>query len=91
VNSLAAESTSILLIKLNAALDAQLARIEPECSAAEFDQVRLRFGRAMGALLDVLNPIYQEHPRLKPQELGGSYELPPTALASSTAFLLNAA
>jgi hypothetical protein len=31
------------------------------------------FGSAMGALLDIANPIYKEHPNLEP---GGSYVLP---------------
>jgi hypothetical protein len=30
-------------------------------------------------LMEVVNPIYSEHPDLKPEQMGGTYKLPPNA------------
>jgi len=84
-----AESTSILLVKVNAALDAQLANIQRQCQPEEFELQRRLFGATMAGLLDILNPIYREHPSLKPTQMGGSYVLP--NIAQSVAQLVNAA
>ena len=89
MNIEAAEATSILLCKLNAALDAQLATIQRHCDEAEYKQQRRLFGQVMAATFDILNPIYAEHPGLKPKQLGGGYELPNSVLAVSTASLVS--
>ena len=91
MNIEAAEATSILLCKLNAALDAQLATIQPHCNEPEYRQQRRLFGKVMAATFDILNPIYAEYPGLKPKQLGGSYELSNSVLAVSTASLVSGA
>ena len=91
MNLSSAEATSILLLKVNAALDAQLARLQRDCEPAEFNEQRRLFGAAMAGLLDILNPIYRAFPALKPTQLGGSYVLPNTVLAQSVAQLVNGA
>jgi hypothetical protein len=45
----------------------------------------------MFALFDIMNPIYAEHPHLKPKQLGGAYDLPDSVLARSTAHLVSGA
>jgi len=55
MNSRIAESTSILLVKVNAALDAQLANIQRQCQPEEFELQRRLFGATMARLLDILN------------------------------------
>jgi hypothetical protein len=84
-----AEETSLLLLKLNAALDAQLARIQRKCGEGELDRQRLLFGTAMAGLLDIANTIYSDHPDLKPMEMGGPYATPVSALEEAVAFLVN--
>jgi len=91
MNIEAAEATSILLCKINAALDAQLAAMQPHCEEAEYRQQRRLFGQVMAATFEILNPIYTEYPSLKPRQLGGSYDLSSSALAVSTANLVNGA
>jgi len=83
-----AEETSLLLMKLNAVLNAQLARIQVQCGEGELDRQRLLFGTAMAGLLDIANIIYADHPDLKPVEIGGSYVIPVSALEEATAFLV---
>lgn len=71
-----AESTSLLLVRMNAALDAQLHRLQGACEPQEFAEQRRLFGGAMSALLDIVNPIYRAHPQLKPVQMGGSFVVP---------------
>ena len=71
-----AEETSLLMLRLTSTLNEQLRRIQTECSDEEFKRYRLGFGYIMGYMLtEVLNPIYAEHPELKPEQLGGSYRV----------------
>jgi hypothetical protein len=67
------EETSLLTIGLNAALNQHLFKLQSQLLPAEFDEVKLRFGYAMSALLDIVNPIYKEHPSLLPVYLDGVY------------------
>jgi len=72
-----AEQTSILMLRLSAELNSQLLRIKGECSDDEFQRYRRGFGYIMGYMLtEVMNPIYAEHPELKPEQLGGPYHMP---------------
>jgi hypothetical protein len=83
-----AEETSLLLIKLNAALNAQLVRIQMKCGEDELDRQRFLFGAAMAGLLDIVNAIYSDHPDLKPVEMGGSYAIPASVREEAAAFLV---
>lgn len=76
MNRVMAERTSLLALKIGSELDEHLAQIKAECSIAEFEQYRLATGKVMGELLfGMMNPIYREHPDLKPKELGGPYDV----------------
>jgi hypothetical protein len=67
------EETSLLALGLNAALDQHLLKLQTHLPKDEFDAVRLRFGYAMAGLLDIVNPIYKEHPSLLPVQMDGTY------------------
>jgi hypothetical protein len=67
------EETSLLALGLNAALNQHLTKLHEHLTADEFDTVRLRFAYAMSGLLDIVNPIYKEHPSLLPVQMDGSY------------------
>ena len=72
-----AEETSLLMIRLSTQLNEQLRRIQSASSDEEFQRYRQGFGRIMGNMLtEVLNPIYAEHPSLKPEAMGGAYRVP---------------
>lgn len=89
MNPQLAESTSILVCKLNAALDMQWANIQQYCDPDELKQQRRLFATAMAGLLDIANTVYREHPDLKPTQMGGTYVLPYSVLAQSVARLLD--
>jgi len=61
------------MLRLVAALDEQLLKLQLGCDDVEFSEHRRLFGIAMSALIDIANPIYRAHPHLKPIQLGGSY------------------
>ena len=70
-----AEATSQLLISVNAALDARLTDLLASCTSAEAQEQRRLFGSAMASLLNIANVLYQEHPSLKPVQMGGPYNV----------------
>jgi hypothetical protein len=76
MSPLDAESTSLLVVRLGAALDAQLRRLQETCEPQEFSEQRRLFGAAMSALLDIANPIHRDYPHLKPVQMGGSFDVP---------------
>ncbi len=67
------EETSLLILGLNAALNQHLVKLHANMTATEFDTLRMPFGYAMSALLEIVNPIYKEHPSLLPVQMDGSY------------------
>jgi hypothetical protein len=65
-----AKEISDLMIALSGRLDGSIAMVRKQCSPEEFAAYR-RAGRIIGEmLLEVLNPLYAEHPSLKPAEMG---------------------
>ncbi|WP_444916852.1 hypothetical protein [Microbulbifer sp. JMSA003] len=73
-----AEKTSLLALKIGAAMDNNLALIKDGCSEQEFKNYQQATGKVMGELLtSFMNPIYEQHPSLKPKEMGGEYEVDP--------------
>jgi hypothetical protein len=65
-----AAGISQLMVEFLARLDASVAQIKNECSAAEFETYRTAVGKIMGEMvLEVMNPLYQRHPELKPKEM----------------------
>jgi hypothetical protein len=67
------EETSLLILGLNAALNQHLVKLHANMTTTEFDTLRMPFGYAMSALLDIVNPIYKEHPSLLPVQMDGCY------------------
>lgn len=78
-----AEETSLLAIRINAELNRHLIKLQSQLDTAEFHKYRRGFGEVMGALLtEVVNPIYSEHPNLKPTQMGGPYVVPAEVVVS---------
>lgn len=65
-----AASISDLMIKHGAELNESLQMVQMQCDEATFNKYRLAVANLMTSMLvDVMNPIYAEHPDLKPPEL----------------------
>jgi hypothetical protein len=66
----AAKKIMDLVIRQGAEQNQVLLDIQPICSQEDFRRYRRMIARSMGSmLLDVMNPIIQEYPDLKPPEL----------------------
>jgi hypothetical protein len=66
----AARKVADLVMRHGAEQDQVLIDIRPLCSLDEFEMYKQMIGKSMGAmLLDVLNPIFEKHPDLKPPQL----------------------
>ncbi len=53
--------------RVTAQLNESVAQVRDECGAEELHAYRRAVGKVMGEiLLEVLNPLYAEHPELKP-------------------------
>jgi hypothetical protein len=85
-----AESVSKLMLEFGGRLDASMVAVQDNCSEAEFHAYRLAVGKILGdMLLEVMNPLYQQHPDLKPSGLNdrarqsaepkGGFEVPTAA------------
>jgi hypothetical protein len=66
----AAKKILDLIIRQGAEQDAILAEVQPICSDDEFARYKQMIGQCMGCmLLDVINPIVERYPELKPSQL----------------------
>jgi hypothetical protein len=66
-NKETATQISSLMLELAAKLDASVALVQDTCEEVEFNSYRRIAGNLMGTmLLEVMNPLYQTHPDLKP-------------------------
>jgi hypothetical protein len=69
-DELLARQVSNLMLELGAKLDASVAEMQYQLPEDEFAKYRRAIGEVMGAmLLDIMTPIYQQHPQLKPPQL----------------------
>lgn len=69
-NKETAKQISALMLELGGKLDASVALVQATCSEQDFNRYRRVVGELMGTmLLEVMNPLYQTHPDLKPVEL----------------------
>ena len=64
-----ASEVSKLMLDYGAKLDESLHIVKERCSPEEFTEYRKVVGKILGEMLDVMNPIYIQHPDLKPPEL----------------------
>lgn len=66
----AAKVISELMLEFGARLDGSVKMIKERGEPEEFESYRRAVGKVMGSmLLDVMNPLYEEHPDLKPEGL----------------------
>jgi hypothetical protein len=66
-NALIARQVSDLMIEFHGRLDQSIVLVQEKCSSGEFKSYRLAVARIMGEmLLEVINPLYVQHPSLKP-------------------------
>lgn len=62
-----AKYVSELMLDISGRLDESVAKVNKTCSPAEDSVYRRAVGGILGKiLLEVLNPLYREHPSLKP-------------------------
>jgi hypothetical protein len=62
-----AKEISDLMLDVTRRLDDSLTSVHDRLADDEFDHYRRAVGTVLGAiLLEVLNPLYAEHPNLKP-------------------------
>lgn len=65
-----ARRISDLMIEVSARLDSSIVTVRDQCSSEEFRAYQHAVGAVLGEiLLEVLNPLYAEHPSLKPPEM----------------------
>lgn len=65
-----AETINRLMLEYGAKLDSSVKLVMDTASPEEFEAYRTSVAQIMGTmLLDIMNPIYQEYPDLKPLEL----------------------
>lgn len=65
-----ASEISDLMLEFSGRLNCSLRVIMEECPAQDFSDYRNAVGKIMEImLLDVMNPIYKQHPDLKPDKL----------------------
>jgi len=74
-----AEKLQTLMLQITSQLDDSTAFIRDNCPLQEFEAYRRVAGTLMGTiLLEVEHKLWAEHPDLKPQQMGGTYEVSPT-------------
>ncbi|EFB1501572.1 hypothetical protein FJ881_16835 [Escherichia albertii] len=65
-----AADVSALMLEIGSELDASVSLVQQTCDESEFNNYRSAVGEIMGRMLvDIMNPIYKQHPELKPREL----------------------
>ena len=65
-----ARQLSKLMLEYAAKLDESVSLVLTNCSQEEVTKYRIAVGKIMGGmLLDIMNPLYAEHPDLRPPQL----------------------
>jgi len=65
-----AERVNQLMLEYGAKLDESVRFVMENCSPEEFDIYRHAVGEILGTMLvDIMEPIYREHPDLTPEQL----------------------
>lgn len=69
-NQEVAKQISELMLECGRRIDASIAMVQEQCDAEDFQRYRRAAGRVLGALyLDVMQPVYVQHPGIKPEGL----------------------
>ncbi len=65
-----ARDISNLMVEFGARLNDSLFPVMEKCSPEEFQAYRRAVGKIMGEMvLEVMNPLYKQHPSIKPKEM----------------------
>ena len=65
-----AQQISELMLEYSERINESILLVQQKCSHEEFKAYRLAAAKVMGEmLLEVMNPLYREHPDLKPEGL----------------------
>ncbi len=65
-----AEQVSNLMLEYGAKLDKSLVLVKEQCDEEEFKNYRAAVSKLLTTMLvEVMNPLYEKHPDLKPNEL----------------------
>ena len=65
-----AQQISELMLEYSGRINESILLVQETCSPQEFKTYRLAAAKVMGEmLLEVMNPLYREHPDLKPKGL----------------------
>jgi len=58
-----------LMLKYGAELNSSVGLVKSHCTKEEFESYRGAVARILGYMfLDIMNPLYREHPELKPSD-----------------------
>lgn len=72
------ESQKTMLIALAAGslFDTHLSELRKTMEEAEFNELKKKIGRCMGSMYsELLNPIWESNPDLRPTFVGGNYQV----------------
>ena len=83
MNKYDAEKLSILMMQINSKMDQSAAFVRDKCTDSEFKEYRGKAGQVMGRVIDILHDIYEQHPDLKPEQVGGTYKVDPEVFEST--------
>jgi hypothetical protein len=73
-----AEELSILLMQVSGKLDQSVRFVMDKDTQENFESYRSNAGKVMGELfLEMLQPLWDRYPELRPVEMDGSYEVNP--------------
>jgi len=65
-----AQQISELMLEYSERINESIRLVQDKCSLEEFKTYRLAAAKVMGEMfLEVMNPLYREHPDLKPEGL----------------------
>ncbi|EOQ57406.1 MULTISPECIES: hypothetical protein [Escherichia] len=65
-----AADISALMLYIGSKLDTSVSLVQQTCDESELNTYRSAVGEIMGRMLiDIMTPIYTQHPELKPKEL----------------------
>ena len=69
-NKEVAKQTILIIKECSDRLDESITLVQDSCDPNEFQKYRKVAGRIMGSMLiDIMNPIFKEHPDIMPKEL----------------------
>jgi hypothetical protein len=68
-NTNTAKQISNLMLDISMRLEESILKVEQTCPTREFEEYRHSIAHILGrVLLEVLNPLYMQHPSLKPPD-----------------------